>query len=117
STSSTFAKVVQQDSTMGATQATVAGLAIGTYFCRVQAVNGAFGQGAWSQARSFNVKGAGAGSPAPPTLDPPKGGTQFHPYETITFTWSAVAGAASYVLDFSQDPSFPVATKVHIDNI
>jgi len=117
SPSSTFNPVVKQDSTMGATQDTVSGLANGTYFWRVQAVNGAFEQGAWSQPRSFTVTGTGPGSPGTPTLDQPKGGTQFHPEETITFTWSAAAGAASYVFEASTDPSFPVATIVHINNI
>ena len=118
SPSSTFSPVVQQDSTSGQTQDTVSGLANGTYFWRVQAVNGAFEQGAWSPARSFTVTGAGPGQPGTPTLDPPKGGTQFHPFESITFTWSSVAGAASYVFEADKDPSFPVSTtRVHFDNI
>src|SRR2546425_3154398 len=54
-----------QNSTNGATQDIVSGLANGTYFWRVQAVNGAFVQGAWSPAQSFNVTGAGAGDHAP----------------------------------------------------
>jgi hypothetical protein len=37
--------------------------------------------------------------------------------EVISFTWSAVAGAASYTFDASNDPNFPVATRVHFDNI
>src|SRR5919204_4551855 len=79
SPSSAFAAVILQNSTSGQTQDTVGGLANGTYFWRVQAVNGAFVQGAWSQARSFNVTGAGPGPPPSPVLNPPKGGTQFHP--------------------------------------
>jgi hypothetical protein len=118
SPSSTFNPVIKLDSTIGATQDIVSGLAKGTYFWRVQAVNGAFVQGAWSQPRSFAVTGAGPGSPGTPTLNPPKGGTtQFHPYETITFTWSAAAGADSYVFEASKDKNFPVATMVHINNI
>src|SRR3982750_2201639 len=94
SPSSSFATVVLQDSTSGATSDTVSGLATGTYFWRVQAVNGSFEQGAWSQTRSFTVTGVGAGAPATPTLAPPKAYTTFHPYEVMTFTWSAVPGAA-----------------------
>jgi hypothetical protein len=50
SASSTFGVVIAQNSTMGPTQDTVSGLANGTYFWRVQAVNGSFVQGTWSQA-------------------------------------------------------------------
>jgi len=59
SSSSAFTSVLLQSSTNGATQDTVSGLADGTYFWRVQAVNGQFVQGAWSQPRSFTITGAG----------------------------------------------------------
>ena len=117
SPSSSFNPVIKLDSTSGATQATVSGLPKGTYFWRVQAVNGSFVQGAWSAARSFAVTGTGPGSPGTPTLNPPRGGTQFHPFETITFTWTPVSGADSYVFEASTDKNFPVATMVHINNI
>src|SRR5262249_5386011 len=118
SPSSTFVPVIEQNSTNGtATQSTISGLTNGTYFWRVQAVNGAFVQGAWSSPQSFTVTGANAGAPGSPTLNAPSGGTQFHPMETISFTWSAVPGASTYRFDASNDPSFPVATKVHFDNI
>src|SRR5438445_534113 len=50
SSSSSFTPVILQNSTNNGqtTAATVSGLANGTYFWRVQAVNGAFEQGAWS---------------------------------------------------------------------
>ena len=83
----------------------------------MQAVNGAFFQSAFSTTQSFTVTGANAGEPGSATLNPPKGGTQFHPMEVIYFTWSAVPGAATYIFDASNDPNFPVATKVHFDNI
>ena len=118
SPSSSFSPVVQQNSTSGQTQDAVSGLANGTYFWRVQAVNGAFEQGAWSQTRSFTVTGASPDEPGIPTLNPPKGGTQFHPFESITFAWTAVPGAASYVFEADKNPSFPVpSTRVHFDNI
>ena len=57
SRSSSFAPLVLADSTNPATtQDIVSGLTPGTYFWRVQAVNGG-GQSAWSQARSFTVTG------------------------------------------------------------
>jgi hypothetical protein len=117
STTSAFSPVILQDSTSGQTQDTVSGLADGTYFWRVQAVNGAFEQGAWSAARSFTVTGAGPGSPGTPVLEPTLAYSTFHPHEVIRFQWSAVADAASYVLEAATDSSFPVATTIRIDNI
>ena len=117
SASSTFGVVVAQNSTMGPTQDTVSGLANGTYFWRVQAVNGSFVQGTWSQARSFSITGAGAGALAPPTLNPTKAYSTFHPREVIVFSWTPVAGAASYILQAATDSSFPVATRLQFDNI
>jgi hypothetical protein len=117
SSSSSFASVVEQNSTNGQLQDTVSGLPNGTYFWRVQAVNGNFVQGAWSGAQSFTVTGANAGEPGSPTLNPAHGATAFHPMEVIYFDWSAVPGAATYILDASTDPTFPIATRVHFDNI
>jgi hypothetical protein len=107
---SDFSLLVANDSTFpSVTQATVSGLANGTYFWRVNAVNGALETGAWSATRSFTVTGAGPGQLAAPTLNPPHGGTtQFHPMEAIRFSWSAVAGAATYTTEFSTDSRFPV---------
>ena len=73
SSSSAFTSLLLQNSTNGATLASVSGLADGTYFWRVQAVNGAFEQGAWSQPHSFTITGAATGSPGTPSLAPPQG--------------------------------------------
>src|SRR2546423_6458554 len=102
---------------MGPTQDTVSGLANGTYFWRVQAVNSALVQGAWSQARSFTVTGSGPGAPGTPTLSPTKAYSTFHPMEVMTFNWSAVPGAATYFLEAATDPNFPVLTRFQFDNI
>jgi hypothetical protein len=118
STSSTFPTIVLQNSTnVGVTQDTVSGLPNGTYYWRVQAVSGAFVKSAWSAARSFNITGAGAGQPGAPTMSPTKAYSTFHPLEVMTFNWSAVAGATSYVLQYSKDPSFPVASTGTFNNI
>ena len=118
SASSTFSTVALQNSTnVGITQDTVSGLPNGAYFWRVQAVSGAFVKGAWSQPRSFTITGAGAGQPGAPAMSPTKGYSTFHPLEVITFNWSPVAGAASYVLEYSTDPSFPITTSGKFNNI
>src|SRR5262249_5687582 len=111
STSSNFSVVTTQNSTNGQTQDLASGLANGNYFWRVQAVNGAFVQGAWSSARGFTVSGTGPGAPATPTMQPPKGYSTFHPLEVMTFNWTAVAGAATYLMQYSTDSSFPLANR------
>ena len=117
SSSPAFTSVLLQSSTNGATEDTVSGLANGIYFWRVQAVNGAFVQGAWSQPSSFTVTGAGAGSPGAPSLGPPQGYSTFHPREVMTFTWSAVPDAATYVLQYSTNSSFPLSSRGEFNNI
>src|SRR2546421_5188161 len=118
SSSSSFTPVILQNSTNGqTTAATVSGLANGTYFWRVQAVSGAFEQSAWSAARSFSVTGVGPGAPGTPSLGPPKGYSTFHPYEVMTFNWTAAAGAVTYVFQAATDPSFPGAHRIPFDNI
>jgi hypothetical protein len=108
SASSTFAKIARQDSvTAPATSDVVSGLAAGTYFWRVQAVSNDFVQGPWSTARRVKVTGAGAGLPATPTLNTPRGGSSFHPWESFGMSWSGVAGASKYMLEASKDPAFP----------
>jgi len=118
STSSTFPTIALQNSTnVGITQDTVSGLPNGTYFWRVQAVSGAFVKSPWSAARSFNITGAGPGQPGAPALSPTKAYSTFHPLEVMTFNWSPVAGAATYVLQASKDPSFPATTTITFNNI
>jgi hypothetical protein len=118
SSSSTFTTVALQNSTnAGITQDTVSGLPDGTYFWRVDAVNNAFVTGAWSAAQSFTVTAAGPGEPGSPTLSPTQAYSTFHPFESITFNWTAVPGAATYVLQAATDPNFPIITRIQFDNI
>jgi hypothetical protein len=118
SASSSFTSVTLQNSTQaGITQGTVSGLPNGTYFWRVQAFfSSTFTVGAWSAAQSFTVTGA-AGEPGAPTLAPTQAYSTFHPFESITFNWTAVPGAATYVLQAATDPSFPIITRIQFDNI
>jgi hypothetical protein len=116
STTSSFATVTLADSTAGTvTHDTVGGLASGTYFWRVQAVsNQPLQQGPWSTVRSFTV--TGTTGLAAPTLSLVHG-TQFHPWESFGFSWTAVEGAALYELQWSRDSSFPAGSTFKIDNI
>ena len=117
STSSTFSTIAAHNSTNGATQDTVSGLANGTYFWHVQSVNGSFTQSAWSAARTFSITGVSAGGLAAPNMGPTKGYATFHPLEVMTFNWSAVTGASTYLLQAATDASFPVSTTFEINNI
>jgi hypothetical protein len=116
SPSASFVPGVLQNSTSGQTQNTLGGLSNGVWFLRVQALSGAFVQGTWSAAQLQRYR-AGPGSPASPILQPTKAYSTFHPFENITFNWSAVPGAVRYVPQFSADPAFPVVTRGQFDNI
>ena len=48
---------------------------------------------------------------------PTKAYSTFHPLEVMTFNWSPVSTAASYVLQVSKDPSFPTTTTASFNNI
>jgi hypothetical protein len=118
SASSTFSPLVTRSSTApSVTQQQVGGLAPGTYFWRVQAVNAAMEISAWSPVRSFVVTGAGAGAIGAPVLDVLPFGTAYHPWESFPFTWSAVPGAASYVVEADKDARFPAPVAIRFDNI
>jgi len=52
-----------------------------------------------------------------PILAPTQAYSTFHPNEVIRFSWSAVAGASTYVLQASTDPSFPPGATIKFDNI
>ncbi len=121
SLSSGFTSVIERNPSLligdATTQDIVSGLPNGTYFWRAQAVSTAVEPGAWSSPRSFAVTGVGPGVPGTATLNPPLNTTQFHSWENITFTWSAVPGAVGYILQESIDPTFPVDTRVRQVNI
>src|SRR5947209_2658415 len=117
SPSSSMSPVIANGSTMGPTQGSVSGLANGTYYWHVDAVDNNFVTGAWSATRSFTVTGATADEPGSPTLNPIPFGAAFHPLEFFPFSWTAVPGAVSYTVDAAPDPSFPLLTEVHSTNI
>src|SRR5262249_59908919 len=46
------------------------------------------------------------GAPGTPTVNLPLATAQFHPWELFDFSWSAVPGAAYYLLEMDNEPSF-----------
>lgn len=121
SRSTDFTSPIERNLTLLRGPATTAdvmsGLAAGTYFWRVQAVSRVLEPGAWSGPLSVIVSGASSSVPGTAVLDPPANATRFHAWEDITFTWSAVPGAVSYILQESIDPTFAVDTRVRQVNI
>lgn len=121
SRSTDFTSPIERNLTLLRGPATTAdvmsGLAAGTYFWRVQAVSRDLEPGAWSGPLSVIVSGASSSVPGTAVLDPPANATRFHAWEDITFTWSAVPGAVSYILQESIDPTFAVDTRVRQVNI
>ena len=64
----------------------------------------------------IGLAGSAVAQPAAPVLSPTKGYSTFHPFEDMTFNWSPVAGASSYILQAATDPSFPI-TSIVFNNI
>jgi hypothetical protein len=64
----------------------------------------------------IGLAGSAVAQPAAPVLSPTKGYSTFHPFEDMTFNWSPVPGAATYILQAAIDPSFPI-TSIVFNNI
>jgi hypothetical protein len=117
STTSSFSTFALRDSTLPTvTEATISGLAPGTYFWRVQAVDGQLRSSPFSAPRTVTVTGATAGQPGTPVLRLPSYGSSFHPFETFELFWTAADRAATYELLASKDPTFQT-NPIKIDNI
>jgi hypothetical protein len=117
STSSTFSTLVLRDSTLpNVTQDTVSGIPNGTYFWRVQAVDGQLRSSTFSAPSTFTVTGATADQPGTPVLSLPPYGDTFHPFENFELFWTAAERAAKYELLASKDSTFP-AGSIKFDNI
>ncbi len=117
-TTSTFASLIVQGSTAASVAngpvprtAQASGLDIGTYFWRVDAVQAASDPvvglvtGPWSTAGTLTVTST-SGLPAAPTLVMPLNGSRYHPYEQERNEWTAVPGAAYYLLEYDNEPTF-----------
>ena len=107
SASPTMTPLVFADSTGATTtQDILSGLVAGSYFWQVQAVSNV-GQGEWSPEQGFSITGVGPGTPGTPVLNPTRGYSTFHPWESVHFSWSEIAGAPTYRLEVSTDSNFP----------
>lgn len=83
-----------------ATTFSAGGVGNGTYFVRVRAANGAGTSGASNESRL--VVGSGGCTSAP--LAPGGFATTFNSGGTVSFGWSASAGAATYVIEAGSSP-------------
>jgi hypothetical protein len=118
STTSTFTSIAYLHAVNSpTTQDVVSGLAAGTYFWRVQAVDGAFDPATWSATQSFTVTGVNANSPGTSVLATTEAYSTFHPFETGTTSWTPVSGATTYVFETSQDPNFAWDKTFTYDNL
>ncbi len=110
STSSTFATTVYDNSTLTGTSQAISGLSNNTpYYWRVDATN-AGGTSGWSTPTwSFTTIVA---APPTPTLSSPTNGLTGVSISP-TLSWNASAGAATYELQVSTDPTF---TTTFYDN-
>ena len=113
SSSPTMTPLVFADSTGATTtQDTLSGLVAGTYFWQVQAVSSA-GQRRVVAGAGFHHHRSRPRHAGDAVLDPTRGYSTFHPWESVHFSWSAVAGAPTYRLEVSTDSTFPrMATGV-----
>jgi hypothetical protein len=116
SSQSSFASLVQTDFTNPkVTATTLSGLALGTYYWRVQSVksppdpyNLLFGN--WSPVRKVTITGESAGTPGAPSLTTPVAGSEYHPVETFPLAWTSSPGASSYLLQMAPSATFAPGT-------
>jgi hypothetical protein len=90
--------------------ATLSGLFNGRCYWRTQAIRTAPQplvtlHGPWSTVQSFTVTGSAPGTPAAPVLTPPAQ-RAYHPVESFTLSWTAVANAAKYRVEMANAAGF-----------
>jgi hypothetical protein len=112
--------VLAQVTSSKVTSTTLSGLALGTYYWRVQSVSfpaepyhALFGN--WAPTSSLTITGEAPGTPGAPTIESPAPGSEFHPVETFPVTWSTAPGAASYRLQMSSSPDFAPGSTMLTD--
>ena len=107
STSSTFATVAVDDSTLTAASRSVGTLAPGTtYYWRVRAKSAAGAVSAWTSPWNFATSTAPL--PSPVLNSPANGATMVDPVG-LQLNWSAVTNATSYRVRVSPDSTFATA--------
>lgn len=117
STTSTFSTLALSDSTLpSVTQDTISGIPNGTYFWRVQAVDGQLRSSPFSAPSSFTVTGTSTSQPGTSVLRLPAYGDSFHPFESFELFWTAADRAVRYELLASKDSTF-AAGSIKVDNI
>jgi hypothetical protein len=93
------------------TTTTLSGLALGTYYWRVQSVisppdpyQTLFGE--WTPQRSLTITAEAVGTPGSPTVLAPTTGSEYHPEETYPIEWTKATGAVSYQLQLASESTF-----------
>jgi hypothetical protein len=97
------------------TTTTLSGLALGTYYWRVQSVTSPpspyfplFGE--WTPPQSLTITAEAAGTPGSPTVLAPTAGSEYHPVETYPIQWTTATGAVSYQLQLASKSTFAPGT-------
>jgi hypothetical protein len=124
STSPSFAAPLVLDQTMFMTsEYTTTTLPSGTLYWRARAYDTEFVAGPWSPTSTITITGTPPTPPPPPTPTPPttlaapalaspSSGGRVNFGQPVTFSWGAVAGAASYQLQVDNSSSFTVPLTV-----
>ncbi len=102
---SDFAAPALDQQVFSVSQFTSSTLPSGTLFWRVRGIDVYGAPGPWSAVGSITVTAPAGPLPAP-SLGFPAADARFAPGQTITFTWSTVAGAASYTLQVATSNTF-----------
>ncbi|HEV8685786.1 MAG TPA: hypothetical protein VGQ84_00790, partial [Gaiellaceae bacterium] len=86
----------------------------GTWYWRVQALDGANNLGQWSAVSTINIQSPSP--PAAPTLVSPPNGGRFAP-GNVTLAWNAAAGAKFYEVQVDTRSDFSNANKIWVQGI
>jgi hypothetical protein len=111
STSASFASTVLDSVLFATSELTTSSLPAGTLYWRARAYDSGFSPGAWSETRTVTITGS-TGPLAAPALSAPASGGRVTAGQSVTFSWSAVAGAASYAVQVDDSTAFTAPLTV-----